>query len=333
MPSASSVPPIISRKPSASMTMVGLLPMKRASGSAATIIRPTATSTAITMIGMSSVMPTAVMMLSSENTRSSSRIWPMTPATVTPATPAAVVSPGCSPDDIVVDLVGRLPDQEQAARDQDQVAPREAVIEQREQRRRELDDEGDAAEQDQPQDHRQADADTAGVRALCLRQLVGQDGDEDQVVDAEHDFHDDQRGTVPPRRADRGRGRGALPSSLQHRSSLPPAKRPFFYGAHPLSPLPMSPSAAPSRPAPTLAIVLLSVAAFASAANMRVIDPLLVQLGAEFGVTVGEASIAATAFLLRQRRLRPGARPVRRPLRQDAGGGHRLPRRRALLHR
>lgn len=59
----------------------------------------------------------------------------------------------------------------------------------------------------------------------------------------------------------------------------------------------MSPSAAPSRPTPTLAIVLLSVAAFASAANMRVTDPLLVQLAAEFGTTVGGASIVATAFL------------------------------------
>jgi YNFM family putative membrane transporter len=59
----------------------------------------------------------------------------------------------------------------------------------------------------------------------------------------------------------------------------------------------MSPSAAPSRPTSMLAIAFLSVAAFASAANMRVIDPLLVQLGAEFSVTVGAASIAATAFL------------------------------------
>lgn len=53
----------------------------------------------------------------------------------------------------------------------------------------------------------------------------------------------------------------------------------------------------PSTQAPALAIVLLSVAAFASAANMRVIDPLLVQLAATFDVTVGQASIAATAFL------------------------------------
>ena len=63
----------------------------------------------------------------------------------------------------------------------------------------------------------------------------------------------------------------------------------------------MSPPASAARPpparAPTLAIVLLSVAAFASAANMRVIDPLLVQLAATFGVSVGAASIAATAFL------------------------------------
>mgnify|MGYP003338185518 CR=1 FL=1 len=53
-----------------------------------------------------------------------------------------------------------------------------------------------------------------------------------------------------------------------------------------------------SRPeAPRFAIVLLSVAAFASAANMRVIDPLLVQLSGEFHTTVGQASIAATLFL------------------------------------
>jgi predicted MFS family arabinose efflux permease len=47
-----------------------------------------------------------------------------------------------------------------------------------------------------------------------------------------------------------------------------------------------------------VAIVLLSMAAFASAANMRVIDPLLIQLSVEFGVSVGTASIASTLFLL-----------------------------------
>ncbi len=48
---------------------------------------------------------------------------------------------------------------------------------------------------------------------------------------------------------------------------------------------------------PRFAIALLALAAFASAANMRVIDPLLVQISGEFGVTVGQASIAATLFL------------------------------------
>ncbi len=61
---------------------------------------------------------------------------------------------------------------------------------------------------------------------------------------------------------------------------------------------PAAGSRPPVQQVPTLAIVLLSVAAFASAANMRVTDPLLVQLADTFGVTVGQASITATAFLL-----------------------------------
>ena len=64
--------------------------------------------------------------------------------------------------DVVMDFLGRLPDQEQAAGDQDQVAPREAVTEQREDRRRQLHDQRHRAEQRQPQDQRQPDADAAG---------------------------------------------------------------------------------------------------------------------------------------------------------------------------
>jgi len=45
-------------------------------------------------------------------------------------------------------------------------------------------------------------------------------------------------------------------------------------------------------------IVLLSAAAFASVATMRVAEPLLPQVAQEFGVTAGEASIVATAFAL-----------------------------------
>ncbi len=52
------------------------------------------------------------------------------------------------------------------------------------------------------------------------------------------------------------------------------------------------PAAAPSiRP-----IVLLSAAAFASAATLRVADPLLPQIAGEFGTTAGGASVIATAF-------------------------------------
>ncbi|HET6518290.1 MAG TPA: MFS transporter, partial [Geminicoccaceae bacterium] len=53
-------------------------------------------------------------------------------------------------------------------------------------------------------------------------------------------------------------------------------------------------SAAPlARP-----IAVLSAAAFASVATMRVADPLLPQVAQEFGVTAGEASVVATAFAL-----------------------------------
>src|SRR6266481_5064725 len=52
------------------------------------------------------------------------------------------------------------------------------------------------------------------------------------------------------------------------------------------------PAAAPSiRP-----IVLLSAAAFASAATLRVADPLLPQIAGEFATTAGGASVIATAF-------------------------------------
>src|SRR5580700_8958013 len=53
----------------------------------------------------------------------------------------------------------------------------------------------------------------------------------------------------------------------------------------------------PTHGAPSIRpIVLLSAAAFASAATLRVADPIIPQLVAEFGVTAGSASIVATAF-------------------------------------
>ena len=74
-------------------------------------------------------MPTAVRMQSIEKTMSSSRIWTMAAAKpIVAARPVEHVVARVRIDG-VVDLVGRLPDQEQAAGDQDQVAPGEAVPE------------------------------------------------------------------------------------------------------------------------------------------------------------------------------------------------------------
>lgn len=49
---------------------------------------------------------------------------------------------------------------------------------------------------------------------------------------------------------------------------------------------------------PTRAIVLLALAGFVSAANLRVCDPLLPQIAGELGVTIGGAGAIVTAFAL-----------------------------------
>ena len=54
---------------------------------------------------------------------------------------------------------------------------------------------------------------------------------------------------------------------------------------------PTDPGATPSR-----AILLLALASFVGAANLRVCDALLPQIAAELGVTVGSAAAMVTAF-------------------------------------
>lgn len=51
-------------------------------------------------------------------------------------------------------------------------------------------------------------------------------------------------------------------------------------------------------PLPVRSIVLLSIAAFASSATIRIADPLLPQIAGEFGTTVAHASIISTACTL-----------------------------------
>ncbi len=61
-----------------------------------------------------------------------------------------------------------------------------------EQRVRQLHDPGDGAEKAKAHDQREPDADAPCLLSLVHGQLVGEDGNEDQIVDAEHHFHDDQ---------------------------------------------------------------------------------------------------------------------------------------------
>ena len=52
------------------------------------------------------------------------------------------------------------------------------------------------------------------------------------------------------------------------------------------------------QPSPTRSIFLLAIAGFASQAQVRVTDSLLPQIAADFGTTVGAASIVVTAYAL-----------------------------------
>jgi hypothetical protein len=100
--------------------------------------------------------------------------------------------------DVVVDFLGGLPDQEQAAGQQDDVAPGEAVAQHLEHRLGEPYDDSHRAQQGQPHDQRQPDADAARLAAVFRGQPVGQDRDEDEVVDAQHHFHRHKRDQGDP---------------------------------------------------------------------------------------------------------------------------------------
>src|SRR3546814_18197746 len=91
-----------------------------------------------------------------------------------------------------MDFLGRLPDKEKSARDQYDVTPREPVAEQLEQRFRQRDDERDQRQKAKPHQQRQADSDLAGAFAHILGKLVGEDRNEDEIVDSEHDLHRDK---------------------------------------------------------------------------------------------------------------------------------------------
>src|SRR5690606_5203687 len=98
----------------------------------------------------------------------------------------------------VVDLVGGLEQQEQAAADENDVAPGDFMVEDAEQGVGEAHHPGDAGKQQQSGGHGKAEAEVAGHIALVFRQAAHQDGDEDDVVDAEDDFQGGEGGESHP---------------------------------------------------------------------------------------------------------------------------------------
>src|SRR5207249_6852447 len=61
-------------------------------------------------------------------------------------------------------------------------------------------------------------------------------------------------------------------------------------------PAPILMKSPPAQNVPTRSIILLAGAGFASQAMVRVTDSLLPQIAADFGTTVGEASIVVAAY-------------------------------------
>lgn len=98
--------------------------------------------------------------------------------------------------ELLVDLGHGLVDQERTTQDQDQAAPAEPQGRDRpdpEQWLGQADDPGREEQQDDPQDQRRAESDDPDPLPLLGRQVVCEDRDEHQVLDAEHQLEPEQR--------------------------------------------------------------------------------------------------------------------------------------------
>ena len=207
-PSTTSERPIISRNPRHRTTTVGCRLTNSVSGRLASIIRPTAITTAITITVNSSTMPTAVMTESSENTASSTTIWTITcqNAAGARARPLRAARPFQALVQLRRALVRRNRPPAIRIRSRPDLQTRDA-----EQRRGERRDPGDAGEQPETHEQGEREAHEAGPVAPLRGQLVGEDRDEDQVVDAEHDLQHDEGAEPEPG------GRVADPAEQVHR--------------------------------------------------------------------------------------------------------------------
>ena len=97
-----------------------------------------------------------------------------------------------------MDFTGALPDQEQPAPDQDKVAARDFLLEQGEQRLDQPDDPGQHQQQSYAHEHGHEKAYPARHFLFGLGQFVDQDGDEDDVVYAQHQLQRGQGGKGNP---------------------------------------------------------------------------------------------------------------------------------------
>jgi hypothetical protein len=107
--------------------------------------------TAATITGTLSAIPTAVITESSENTMSSSMIWPMTDAN-DGATPRRTVA--FHPFEPLVDLNGRLAEKEESAAEQNEIAAGNLLRKHGEDRRRQSDDPRNRHQQRDAHQHR-----------------------------------------------------------------------------------------------------------------------------------------------------------------------------------
>ncbi|ENN86158.1 hypothetical protein RHSP_33312 [Rhizobium freirei PRF 81] len=110
-----------------------------------------------------------------------------------------------------------LEQQEQAAENQDEVAAGQAKAPDGEQRRRQRHHPGDRGEECQADDEGQRQADHACGIALVRRQLVGQNRDENEIVDTENNLENDQGSKTDPG------GRVGYPVEDHQCASLAPA--------------------------------------------------------------------------------------------------------------
>src|SRR5262245_2150201 len=91
-----------------------------------------------------------------------------------------------------------LGDQEQAADDQNEIAPGNLLTKKSKKRGGEMDNPSNRKKQDNAQYHRQTQAKEAGLGLLGRRQFACKNGYEDNIIYAENDFQSEQGGKSRP---------------------------------------------------------------------------------------------------------------------------------------